>query len=280
MQLEPGIPLGDRKNSVFIGTVVSYGSGVVTGSGMKTQLGLIASMLHSIETEETPLQRRLNELGKTLSIVALTLVALVFVVAIFYNTEMGMLFNAPLKYFATFAKPITDAFLIAVSLAIAAVPEVLPAVVTISLALGMQEMIRHHALIRKLSSVETPGSATTICSDKTGTLIQTEMTVTRIWADGQFISVTGTGYVPKGDFQVDKKNIELKKFPAILTTIWLGVLNNDAELSADSDSVHIVGDPTEAALIVAAEKPGRRTKPWMKPTRVKAKSHSTRNASA
>jgi P-type Ca2+ transporter type 2C len=258
MQLEPGIPLGDRKNSAFMGTTISYGRGrgVVTGTGMKTQLGLIATMLQSVETEETPLQRRLNELGKTLSIAALILVALVFVVAIFYNTELGLLFSAPLKYFATFAKPITDAFMIAVSLAIAAVPEGLPAVVTISLALGMQEMIRRHALIRKLSSVETLGSATTICSDKTGTLTQNEMTVTRIWADGQFIGVTGTGYAPKGDFQIDGKTVTLTNFPAILTTLWLGVLNNDAELSTDSDSVRIVGDPTEAALIVAAEKAG------------------------
>jgi Ca2+-transporting ATPase len=258
MQLEPGIPLGDRKNSAFMGTTVSYGRGrgVVTGTGMKTQLGLIATMLQSVDTEETPLQRRLNELGKTLSIAALILVAMVFMVAVFYNTELGMLFSAPLKYFTTFAKPITDAFLIAVSLAIAAVPEGLPAVVTISLALGMQEMIRRHALIRKLSSVETLGSATTICSDKTGTLTQNEMTVTRIWADGRFIGVTGTGYAPKGDFQVDGKTVAPTNFPAILTTLWLGVLNNDAALSENGDSVRVVGDPTEAALIVAAEKAG------------------------
>src|SRR5512133_312359 len=105
MQLEPGAPLGDRKNSAFMGTTVSYGRGrgVVTGTGMKTQLGLIATMLQSVETEETPLQRRLNELGKTLSIAALILVALVFIVAVFYNTELGLLFSSPLKYFTTFA---------------------------------------------------------------------------------------------------------------------------------------------------------------------------------
>src|SRR5512133_1043580 len=105
MQLEPGAPLGDRKNSAFMGTTVSYGRGrgVVTGTGMKTQLGLIASMLQSVDSEETPLQRRLNELGKTLSIAALILVALVFIVAVFYNTELGLLFSSPLKYFTTFA---------------------------------------------------------------------------------------------------------------------------------------------------------------------------------
>ncbi len=258
MQLEPGAPLGDRKNSAFMGTTVSYGRGrgVVTSTGMQTQLGLIATMLQNVESEETPLQRRLNELGKTLSIAALILVALVFVVAIFYDTDLAMLFSSPLLYFSTFAKPITDAFLIAVSLAIAAVPEGLPAVVTISLALGMQEMIHRHALIRKLSSVETLGSATTICSDKTGTLTQNEMTVTRLWAANQFIGVTGTGYAPKGEFQVAGKSISLENFPAILTTLWLGVLNNDAELATDSEAVRVIGDPTEAALIVAAEKAG------------------------
>ena len=258
MQLEPGAPLGDRKNSAFMGTTVSYGRGrgVVTSTGMKTQLGLIATMLQSVDTEETPLQRRLNELGKSLSIAALILVALVFVVAVLNETEVGMLFSTPLAYFSTFAKPITEAFLIAVSLAIAAVPEGLPAVVTISLALGMQEMIRRHALIRKLSSVETLGSATTICSDKTGTLTQNEMTVTRLWSAGQFINVTGTGYAPRGEFQKDGKTIAIQNFPAILTTLWLGVINNDAELNNAGEAVQVIGDPTEAALIVAAGKAG------------------------
>ena len=258
MQLEPGAPLGDRKNSAFMGTTISYGRGrgVVTSTGMSTQLGLIAEMLENVDTEETPLQRRLNELGKSLSLAALILVALVFVVSLYYDTDLVLLFNAPFAYFSAFAKPITDAFLIAVSLAIAAVPEGLPAVVTISLALGMQEMIKRHALIRKLSSVETLGSATTICSDKTGTLTQNEMTVTQLWAANQFITVTGTGYSPQGEFQADGNTISLEKFPAILTTLWLGVLNNDAELSAGDETVQVIGDPTEAALIVAAEKAG------------------------
>jgi P-type Ca2+ transporter type 2C len=152
-------------------------------------------------------------------------------------------------------------FIIAVSLAIAAVPEGLPAVVTISLALGMREMIRRHALIRKLASVETLGSATVICSDKTGTLTQNEMTVTRLWVDGQYLGVTGSGYVPHGEFLVDDKPVDVTKYPAALTTLWLGVLNNDAELEitgeADSEKTYrIVGDPTEGALLVAATKAG------------------------
>ncbi len=260
LQLEGAAPLGDRKNTAFMGTTVSYGrgKGVVTNTGMKTQLGMIATMLQSVESEETPLQKRLDELGKTLSIGALLLVAVVFVVALINNTEIGMLFSAPGEYFSTSVKEITEVFMIAISLAIAAVPEGLPAVVTISLALGMQEMIKRHALIRKLSSVETLGSATTICSDKTGTLTQNEMTVTRLWADGQFVDVTGTGYAPRGEFQVKGQATDLKTYPAILTTLWLGVLNNDAEVSAGEDvtSYRVVGDPTEAALLVAAEKAG------------------------
>ncbi len=164
-------------------------------------------MLQTVETEETPLQRRLDQLGKTLSIASLILVAIVFIVALINYTDIGGLFSGPLEYFKEYASEITEVFIIAISLAIAAVPEGLPAVVTISLALGMREMIHRHALIRKLSSVETLGSATVICSDKTGTLTQNEMTVTRLWADGQYIDITGTGYVPNGDFLVDGKPV-------------------------------------------------------------------------
>ncbi|MCJ7433952.1 MAG: cation-translocating P-type ATPase [Anaerolineales bacterium] len=261
--LEKNVPLGDRKNTAFMGTVVSYGRGrgVVTSTGMHTQLGLIATMLQNVDVEETPLQRRLDQLGRTLSIGSLILVALVFIVALINYTTIGDLFVNPLGYVKEFGKEITDVFIIAISLAIAAVPEGLPAVVTISLALGMREMIRRHALIRKLASVETLGSATTICSDKTGTLTQNEMTVTRLWADGQFVNVTGAGYVPKGEFQVDGVNVDLIKYPAILSTLWLGLLNNDAAIETTGEkesqqTYRIVGDPTEGALLVAAGKAG------------------------
>jgi Ca2+-transporting ATPase len=261
--LDKNLPLGDRKNTVFMGTLVAYGRGrgVVTSTGMHTQLGLIATMLQSVETEETPLQRRLDQLGKSLSVVALFLVAIVFIVALINYTDTRELFVNPLGYAQEFAPDITEVFIIAISLAIAAVPEGLPAVVTISLALGMREMIKRHALIRKLSSVETLGSATVICSDKTGTLTQNEMTVTRMWVDGQFIHVTGTGYIPKGDFLVDGKKVDIKDFPAALTALWLGLLNSDAEIEITGESeqnktYRIVGDPTEGALVVAAAKAG------------------------
>ena len=261
--LDKDVPLGDRKNTAFMGTLVSYGRGrgVVVSTGMRTQLGLIAEMLQNVEEEETPLQRRLDQLGKTLSIGSLALVAIVFIVALINYTEIGELFSGPLAYLREYAKEITEVFIIAVSLAIAAVPEGLPAVVTISLALGMREMVNRHALIRKLASVETLGSATVICSDKTGTLTQNEMTVTRLWTDGQFVEVTGTGYVPKGDFKVGDKKVVIGDYPGILTLLWLGALNNDAQLettgtSEEQQTFRVVGDPTEGSLLVAAAKAG------------------------
>jgi Ca2+-transporting ATPase len=261
--LEKNVPLGDRKNTAFMGTLVSYGRGrgVVVDTGMQTQLGLIARMLQSVETEVTPLQRRLDQLGRTLSILSLILVAVVFIAALFNYTDVGALSGGLMAYVQKYAAEITEVFIIAISLAIAAVPEGLPAVVTISLALGMREMINRHALIRKLSSVETLGSATVICSDKTGTLTQNEMTVTRIWADGKFLDVTGTGYVPQGDFLVDGNKIDPTAYPAALTTLWLGALNNDAEIERTGtgeagETFRVVGDPTEGSLLVAAVKAG------------------------
>ncbi|OQY91828.1 MAG: ATPase [Anaerolineae bacterium UTCFX2] len=247
IRLEAQIPLGDRKNTAFMGTLVSYGRGrgVAISTGMHTQIGLIAEMLQSVEEEETPLQKRLDQLGKTLGWAALSICGMVFVVGWLRGYDL------------------LDMFLIAVSLAIAAVPEGLPAVVTISLALGMREMIKRHALIRKLSSVETLGSTTVICSDKTGTLTQNEMTVTRMWVAGRSFSISGGGYAPTGDFSVDDQVIDLKDYPAALTNLWVAALNNDADLevsgaSADKETFRMVGDPTEGALIVAAAKAGAR----------------------
>ena len=185
--LRQDVPLGDRLNTAFMGTVVAYGRGrgLVVTTGMHTQIGLIAAMLQAAEEESTPLQRKLDQLGKVLGWAALAVCALVFLVGWARGYE-------PLEM-----------FIIAVSLAVAAVPEGLAAVVTITLALGMREMIKRHALIRRLSSVETLGSTTVICSDKTGTLTQNQMTVTRLWVDGTLLEVTGQGYDPVGAFRVD-----------------------------------------------------------------------------
>jgi P-type Ca2+ transporter type 2C len=260
VRLEEDIPLGDRSNTAFMGTLVTYGRGhgIVVSTGMNTQLGMIAYMLQQVEEEQTPLQRRLDEFGKILGWACLAVCGLVFVIGVVrFILEPGHAdFFSP-EALETF----TELFMIAVSLAIAAVPEGLPAVVTISLALGMREMVRRHALIRRLSSVETLGSATVICSDKTGTLTQNEMTVTRLWADGEFISVTGSGYAPQGDFLKDGQPIDLKNHPAIKTALWLGTLNNDAQLEPAGEqdgrtTYRMIGDPTEGAILVAALKTG------------------------
>jgi Ca2+-transporting ATPase len=248
--LAQDIPLGDRKNTVFMGTLVSYGrgKGVVVSTGMHTQLGLIATMLQSVGMEETPLQRRLEDLGKLLGIACLIICGIVFTVGVIRHHGN--------------VQEIVDTFMIAVSLAIAAVPEGLPAIVTISLALGMREMVKKHALIRKLASVETLGSATVICSDKTGTLTQNEMTVTRLWVDGQFVDISGSGYSPEGEFFINGKPIDLDDYPGTETALWVSVLNNDALLEK-SDTINgfrMVGDPTEGALLVAAVKAGAHTR--------------------
>jgi Ca2+-transporting ATPase len=244
-RLNTNIPIGDRKNTAFMGTVVNYGRGMgaVVATGMSTQIGLIAEMLHSVEQEATPLQKRLDHLGKTLGWAALAVCALVFFTGWLRGSE-------PLEM-----------FLVAVSLAIAAVPEGLPAVVTISLALGMREMIKRHALVRRLSSVETLGSTTIICSDKTGTLTQNEMTATRIWADGEIINITGGGYTPEGEFQINGNTIDMQDYQAALTTLWVAALNNNSILEVTGTSngkttYRMVGDPTEGALVVAAAKVG------------------------
>ncbi|MBN2469635.1 MAG: HAD-IC family P-type ATPase, partial [Anaerolineae bacterium] len=238
-RLEQDIPLGDRKNTAFMGTLVNYGrgKGLVVSTGMLTQIGLIAQMLQTMDREQTPLQRRLDQLGRTLGTASLVICALVFAV--------GWLRGyAPLEM-----------FMIAVGLAIAAVPEGLPAVVTISLALGMQEMIKRHALIRRLSSVETLGSATIICSDKTGTLTQNEMTATHLWVDGTEVAIKDDG------FWLDTQPVDLNTRPGTLTTLWVAELNNDATVEVVSgesgrNALRMIGDPTETALLGAAIKAG------------------------
>ncbi len=240
------VPIGDQRNMAFMGTLVTYGRGrgVVVSTGMRTQLGLIAKMLQSVEAEATPLQKRLDQLGRTLGWGALTVCGLVFAVGWLRGFD-------PLEM-----------FLIAVSLAIAAVPEGLPAVVTISLALGMREMVKRHALIRRLASVETLGSTTVICSDKTGTITQNEMTVTHLWVDGETFEITGQGYDPHGEFLRQGKAVHLDDYPAALTALWIAALNNEAVLETSGaaemqQTFRLVGDPTEGALLVAAAKGGQ-----------------------
>jgi len=246
LELEEDAALGDRKTMAYTGTVVSYGRGVgvVVNTGMDSEIGQIATMLQDVEEGHTPLQKRLEVFGRTLGLITLVISGVVFIEGWITGTD-------PLEM-----------FMIAVSLAIAAVPEGLPAVVTITLALGMQEMIARNALIRKLSSVETLGSATVICSDKTGTLTQNQMTVTNIAVDGEFLDITGSGYNLEGEFLCDGEPVDLaENYPGIRTALWIGALNNDAVLETDYDdqghrTIRMVGDPTEGALLVAAAKGG------------------------
>ena len=268
---------------------------------MRTQLGLIADMLQSVEQEETPLQQRLDELGKVLGWGALAICGIVFLVGI---VRSG-LFTQPFTAATTDA--LVESFMIAVSLAIAAVPEGLPAVVTISLALGMREMVRRHALIRNLASVETLGSATVICSDKTGTLTQNVMTVTRMWVDGRFVDLPPAPE-PRRRVPDEGQRVSLRSYPGVATALWVGVLNNDAQLEKIDSEPHaddaadtpvapatsaasssplaapvgyrIVGDPTEGCILLAAARPGCCRTPSTRPTPASRRSRSTPRASA
>ena len=237
--------LGDRRNTAFSGTLVTYGRGrgVVVSTGMRTQLGMIAQMLQAVHDEPTPLQLKLDQLGKMLGVAALIVCALVFAIGWLRGVDA------------------LEMFLVAVSLAVAAVPEGLAAVVTITLAMGMREMIARHALIRRLASVETLGSTTVICSDKTGTLTQNQMTVTRLWVDSTSFAVTGSSHTPQGEFQLNGTPIEVDDYPALKTALWVAALANDAELESGEEnggehSLRAVGDPTETALLIAAAKAG------------------------
>ncbi len=262
--LDKEIPLGDRKNSAFMSTLITYGrgKGLVTGTGMHTQIGMIAEMLQSYEDEDTPLQQKLAQLGKILGTICLAICGIVFVYGLIRDTHLlGILDTGIIHYLQTENMDIINLFMTAVSLAIAAVPEGLPAIVTICLALGMQQMIKRHALIRKLPAVETLGCTTVICSDKTGTLTQNKMTVLQGWAGEKRFRVTGEGYTPNGEFSRDGKPFDPRKDPDVAVLLGGGMLCNDAILEekvSDAGTLfwHIHGDPTEGAMVVAAAKGG------------------------
>ena len=262
--LDREIPLGERSNSAFMGTLITYGRGrgLVTATAMDTQIGLIAEMIQSFETEPTPLQKKLEHLGKVLGSACLAICALVFIYGLWRDTQlMQALGGGFIDYLKAEEQDIVNLFMTAVSLAIAAVPEGLPAIVTICLALGMQRMIRHHALIRKLPAVETLGCATVVCTDKTGTLTQNAMTVVQAWAGGKLLRVTGEGYSPQGGFRLGDEDFAASSDADSALLLYGAVLCNDALLDETSDdganrSWRIIGDPTEGALIVAAAKGG------------------------
>lgn len=250
------IPLTDRHNMLFMGTVALSGKAraLVTETGSATEIGKIAVLVQDetqLEREKTPLQRRLEQLGWTLLRLSLVTIFVVFV--------LGMMRGEPMVLM----------FLTAVSLAIAAIPEGLPAVVTITLALGVTRMVERHALIRRLTAVETLGSTTVICSDKTGTLTKNEMTVTRLYLGGHIFEVTGEGYSLDGEIQVAKQRLSSadcqEDVPSLPTSflpcglrelLVAGLMCNGASLRQDGGIWQVIGDPTEGALLVVAAKVG------------------------
>ena len=262
--LDHDIPLGDRRNTAFMGTLVTYGrgKGLVTCTGMNTQIGLIAQMIQSFEDESTPLQKKLEHLGKVLGTACLAICGIVFVYGLFRDTNISAVLDTGfINYLQAERKDIINLFMTAVSLAIAAVPEGLPAIVTICLALGMQRMIKHHALIRKLPAVETLGCATVICSDKTGTLTQNQMTVVQAWAGGRKFRITGEGYRPTGEFFLGDEPFDPRTHADTAALLQGAIACNDAKLEerppeSDGRAWNIIGDPTEGAMIVAAAKCG------------------------
>ncbi|MFP3634425.1 calcium-translocating P-type ATPase, SERCA-type [Bacillus sp. SIMBA_033] len=237
---KPDVSLGDISNMAFMGTIVTRGSGVgvVVGTGMNTAMGKIADMLESAGSLSTPLQRRLEELGKILIIVALLLTVLVVAVGVLQGHELYSMFLA------------------GVSLAVAAIPEGLPAIVTVALSIGVQRMIKQKSIVRKLPAVETLGCASVICSDKTGTLTQNKMTVTHMWSGGKTFKVSGIGYEPEGVFTRGEREIKPKDEKILEQMLVFGALCNTSEIALKDGHYVLDGDPTEGALLTAARKGG------------------------
>ncbi len=239
------VPLGDRINRIFMGTAVmtGHGSAVVTETGMRTELGKIASLLQTVEDRKTPLQRRLASMGKKLAVAGLAVTTVIFVAGLLRG------------------ETIETMLLTAISLAVAVIPEGLPAMVTIVLALGAQRMVRRNALIRKLPAVETLGSVTTICTDKTGTLTQNIMSVEAIYVDGRQLRVTGHGYRPEGGFYQNGETLNPLTDPPLLQLLRAAALCTNARLEVQGEDWTVLGDPTEGALLAAAAKAGLRKEP-------------------
>ena len=245
--IDGDVGIGDRRNMLYSGTVATYGRGraVVVATGMATEVGRIAGLLESAEKEPTPLQQELDRTGKRLSVIMLAICAVVFAAGLFSTSTFTL-------------NVVLSLFLFAVALAVAAIPEALPAIVTVGLSLGVRRMAAANAIVRKLPAVETLGAATVICSDKTGTLTRNEMTVRAIMTADALVEVGGSGYIPEGDFTVERKKLaEMSpERNAVAQTLRAGALANDAELVNREGRWRIQGDPTEGALVVAARKFG------------------------
>ncbi len=234
------LTLGDRKNLAYAGTAATYGRGraVVVATGMNTEFGKIAQMLQTVETGRTPLQTNLDKVGRVLAWAALVVVAAIVVLGLYRG------------------QPFIEMLMFGIALAVAVVPEALPAVVTISLAIGVQRMVKRHALMRRLQAVETLGSTSVICSDKTGTLTKDEMTVRKICVAGQMLDVSGAGYEPHGRFS--REDLTIEPSSPLKLLLRAAALASDAHIvhSEANGRWHVKGDPTEGALVVVAGKAG------------------------
>ncbi len=245
--IDGDVGIGDRRNMLYSSTVATYGRGraIVVATGMATEVGRIAGLLEAAEKEPTPLQQELDRTGKRLSIIMLAICAVVFATGLLTTSVVNL-------------NTVLSLFLFAVALAVAAIPEALPAIVTVGLSLGVRRMAAANAIVRKLPAVETLGAATVICSDKTGTLTRNEMTVRAIVTASELVEVGGSGYIPAGDFILDGAPLAVASpaHEAVARTLQAGALANDAALTHREGRWLVQGDPTEGALIVAARKFG------------------------
>jgi len=237
---DEAVSVAERKNLIYMGTIVTYGraTAMAVRTGMSTEIGKIATAIQEVKPAKTPLQKSIGKLSQYIVVIVLGVCSLLLIVGLLKG--LGWL----------------ELFLLAVAAAVSAIPEGLPAVVTVVLAVGMRVMAHRNAIIRKLVAVETLGSANIVCSDKTGTLTLNEMTVRRLYVDGQWVEVTGEGYVPEGEFHRDGQILNLEDEPPLTLLLRIGALCNDALLTGEDDCCSIFGDPTEGALLVAAAKAG------------------------
>ncbi|KWX57155.1 cation-transporting P-type ATPase [Mycobacterium sp. NAZ190054] len=236
-----GAPVADRVGMAYAGTLVVHGqaTGVVVGTGAQTEIGRINQLLTDISPTGTPLLRQISRFGRLPAVVILALSAATYAIGVLWRGES-----------------VSEMFMMAVALAASAIPEGLPAIMTVTLAMGVQRMSRRRAIVRRLPAVEALGSVTVICSDKTGTLTSNEMTVQRVVCGGHNVDVGGVGYAPVGDLSIDGRIVDPARYPALLETLRAAALCNDASLNQEQGTWKITGDPTEAALLVAAAKAG------------------------
>lgn len=238
------VSLGDRHNMAYMSTILTYGrgKGVVVETGHGTEIGKIATMIQTIEDENTPLQIKLNKLGKVLGLTTIAVCVAVFGIGVLQGRE------------------ILEMFMVSISLAVAAIPEGLPAIVTIVLAIGMNKMVERNAIVKKLLAVETLGATSVICTDKTGTLTQNEMTVVKVFTNQKVIDVEGNGYAPFGDYKIEGEKISIESVKGLNMLLTMAALVNDAKLEKTEEQYKIIGDPTEGALVTLAEKGGFNSK--------------------